>query len=150
MLATLLGFLTASLTPLDCMAYNAYHEDRMYGTEAMRAVSWVVLNRANDIRGRWPRDVCKVVFQPSRKPVGHPEKCAFSWTCDDLSDELTDTDSELLAYQAASSVLYNETHLDPTMGALYYFRCELMGTQGWMRNIVLTVKIEDHCYYRDK
>jgi spore germination cell wall hydrolase CwlJ-like protein len=53
---------------LDCLVYNVYYEARGEPTKGKIAVALVTLNRVDN--ENYPKDICKVVFQPSQ----------FSWT----------------------------------------------------------------------
>lgn len=61
---------------LECLTQAAYYEARGEGSDGMRAVVQVVLNRAR--HPAFPNSVCGVVFQGSGRRVG----CQFSFTCD--------------------------------------------------------------------
>lgn len=130
---------------LTSLAINAYHEDRG-SVLGMTAVSSVVINRSKD--NRWPVDLCEIIFQPSNHPQDAPEKCAFSWACDDKSDATLDVKRYSLVEKVISDLMNNESHYDITMGAVYYYRCELHLTQGWMKNTVFTTQIGKHCFYK--
>ena len=53
---------------LDCLVYNVYYEARGESAKGKMAVALVTLNRVDN--ANYPKDICKVVFQPSQ----------FSWT----------------------------------------------------------------------
>jgi spore germination cell wall hydrolase CwlJ-like protein len=53
---------------IECLSRNIYHEARGEGHVGMTAIAMVTLNRVKD--PRWPKTVCKVVYQPYQ----------FSWT----------------------------------------------------------------------
>lgn len=138
-----------SLSDMLCMSYNNYFEDRQHSQEGMEAVSWVVLNRYNDTGGEWPKGICAIIFQPSSNPE-KPKKCKFSWTCDGKEHLIEEKKLFDLSWSISYDILSARQHYDPTEGALYYYRCELHGTQGWMDNIRFIKQIGDHCFYGDK
>lgn len=59
---------------LDCLTQAIYYEARSESEEGQTAVAEVILNRARS--GRYPRDVCDVVYQRNART------CQFSYTCD--------------------------------------------------------------------
>jgi spore germination cell wall hydrolase CwlJ-like protein len=60
--------------PLACLTQAIYYEARNESEEGQAAVAEVVLNRAAS--GRYPRDVCDVVYQRNSRT------CQFTFTCD--------------------------------------------------------------------
>lgn len=60
---------------LDCLTQAVYYEARGEGSDGMKAVAQVVLNRAR--HPAFPKSVCGVVFQGSNRSTG----CQFSFTC---------------------------------------------------------------------
>ena len=60
--------------PIECLTQAIYYEARNESEEGQAAVAEVVLNRANS--GRYPRDVCQVVYQRNTRT------CQFTFTCD--------------------------------------------------------------------
>lgn len=66
---------TNSSRDLDCLTQAVYYEARGEGSDGMKAVAQVVLNRAR--HPAFPKSVCSVVFQGSNRGRG----CQFSFTC---------------------------------------------------------------------
>lgn len=60
--------------PVECLTQAIYYEARNESEEGQAAVAEVVLNRAHS--GRYPRDVCQVVYQRNTRT------CQFTFTCD--------------------------------------------------------------------
>lgn len=60
--------------PVTCLTQALYYEARNESEEGQAAVAEVVLNRATS--GRYPRDVCQVVYQRNART------CQFTFTCD--------------------------------------------------------------------
>ena len=137
---------TAEVEDIALMAENAYHEDRESGYIGMEAVSWVVVNRLNS--SRFPDSIRGVIEQPSTRPLEKPRSCAFSWVCNPHTIDRIEPEALSEAVSAAYDVLSGESHYDPTMGALIYYRCELHGSQGWMKGLEFTVQKGRHCYYK--
>ena len=61
---------------VDCLAAAAYYEAATEGSDGMRAVAQVVINRLR--HPAFPKTVCGVVFQGSERSTG----CQFTFTCD--------------------------------------------------------------------
>ena len=60
--------------PVACLTQAIYYEARNESEDGQRAVAEVVLNRAGS--GRYPRDICQVVYQRNTRT------CQFTFTCD--------------------------------------------------------------------
>jgi spore germination cell wall hydrolase CwlJ-like protein len=60
--------------PVTCLTQAIYYEARNESEDGQAAVAEVVLNRAGS--GRYPRDVCQVVYQRNTRT------CQFTFTCD--------------------------------------------------------------------
>ncbi|MCV0414353.1 MAG: cell wall hydrolase [Brevundimonas sp.] len=60
--------------PVECLTQAIYYEARNESEDGQAAVAEVVLNRANS--GRYPGDVCAVVYQRNSRT------CQFTFTCD--------------------------------------------------------------------
>ena len=128
------------------LAHAMYWEDRTTET-GMRAVGHVILNRYND--SRWPDDICGVIYQPSNNPL-LPKKCAFSFSCDGLDEATLEVDRFEMAERVAKNLLSMYYHLDITLGALYYYHCNLHGRDDWMNSLEFVVQFGRHCYFIDK
>lgn len=59
---------------IECLTQALYYEARNESSEGQAAVAEVVLNRARS--GRYPRDICEVVYQRNSRT------CQFTFTCD--------------------------------------------------------------------
>lgn len=60
--------------PIECLTQAIYYEARSESEEGQAAVAEVVLNRSRS--GRYPADVCQVVYQRNSRT------CQFTFTCD--------------------------------------------------------------------
>ncbi|MGA0545420.1 cell wall hydrolase [Brevundimonas sp. VNH65] len=60
--------------PVECLTQAIYYEARSESEEGQAAVAAVVMNRSRS--GRYPRDVCQVVYQRNSRT------CQFTFTCD--------------------------------------------------------------------
>lgn len=71
---TIAAALTRPTNAVDCLTQAIYYEARSESEEGQAAVAEVILNRARS--GRYPSDVCDVVYQRNART------CQFSYTCD--------------------------------------------------------------------
>ncbi len=71
---TMAAALVRPTDAVDCLTQAIYYEARSESEEGQAAVAEVILNRARS--GRYPRDVCDVVYQRNART------CQFSYTCD--------------------------------------------------------------------
>lgn len=129
-----------------CLAKNIYFEAGGESVQGQKAVTWVVLNRANSDSREWPDNVCNVVYQPSSNP-NRPRACKFSWYCDGKSDAIPVEHQEqwAKAIVMAWEIYQGYDHYDPTLGATHYLRCDRYRV--WILSLDFKVKIGDHCFY---
>lgn len=71
---TMAAALVRPTEAIDCLTQAIYYEARSESEDGQAAVAEVILNRARS--GRYPRDVCDVVYQRNART------CQFSYTCD--------------------------------------------------------------------
>ena len=125
---------------LDCLAMNIYREAGNEPFEGKVAVAQVTLNRANS--GKFPREICAVVYQKSR----FTEKviCQFSWYCDSdhrnmpINKELYDE-----SYKVAKMVFVEDFKLESLKDALYY-HADYINPNWKLKRIT---KIGNHIFY---
>jgi spore germination cell wall hydrolase CwlJ-like protein len=122
----------------DCLALALYWEARAEGPEGMLAVASVVLNRV--AHPEFPDTICEVVKQGGEQPP-----CQFSWWCDGLSDQPTETETWQLAQNLARRCLSKEPR-DLTRGALFFHASSIDAP--WQRPRQRTVQIGGHVFYR--
>lgn len=60
--------------PIECLTQAIYYEARNESEEGQSAVAEVIMNRSRS--GRYPQDVCQVVYQRNSRT------CQFTFTCD--------------------------------------------------------------------
>ena len=124
---------------LECLTQAAYYEARGEGTDGMRAVVQVVLNRAR--HSAFPNSVCGVVFQGSNRRVG----CQFSFTCDGSMrgnvNRAAWNRARDIASAALSGAVYagvgNATHFHTTNVA-----------PGWRNSLIRVNQVGNHIFYR--
>lgn len=118
---------------LKCLTDNTYFESRGESKKGQVAVIYTTLNRAAS--GKYPTDLCKVVYQPHQ----------FSWTSSrsravkehDVYAEVKDTVHEVLAGK----------HKDITNGALF-FHANSIKKPSDFGNVKCTARIGGHVFYK--
>ena len=131
---------------LMCLALNVYFEARSENMASQVAVSLVVMNRVKD--HRFPDTVCEVVkqgitYKNSGQPV--PNKCQFSWWCDQRSDKPKNKQAWLKAQQVASIVL-DGSMIDFTQGSTHYHAHYVYPE--WRKTKTKVTRIDSHIFYR--
>ena len=121
-----------------CLALAMYWEARNEGSDGMRAVGSVVLNRVES--DAFPNTPCEVVHQGGERPP-----CQFSWWCDGRSDAPRDSKQWQIAVALAAEMLRNRGD-DPTRGALFFHSAAIPVPWGVERT--LAARILGHLYYR--
>lgn len=120
-----------------CLAETVYHEARGEGIAGQVAVAEVVLNRVDD--PRFPRSVCGVVHQ------SNAQGCQFSWTCDGMSDRI----SERAAWDQAARIaraMLDGAPRSLTDGATFFHTHAVRPS--WARRFERTANIGAHSFYR--
>ena len=121
-----------------CLALAMYWEARNEGSEGMRAVGSVVLNRVES--DDFPDTPCEVVHQG-----GERSPCQFSWWCDGRSDAPRDSKRWQSAMALAAQMSRNRGD-DPTRGALFFHSTAI--PVPWRVERTPTARILGHIYYR--
>ena len=132
---------------LVCLALNVYHEARDQPFIGQVAVAQVVMNRGRD--DRYPNTVCEVVKQ-SPTYAWKPDfpvrnRCQFSWYCDGKSDKPKNTKAYAKALMIAHGVYHGNLD-DFVEGATHYHAHYV--TPEWAKTKTMTVRINDHIFYR--
>lgn len=128
--------------PADVMARTLWGEARGEGTDGMKAVACVVMNRVAN-PGWWGRDVisvCLKAFQFSCWLPNDPNRAKLlSVTQEDMQfAEAVD-----IAHQAISGLLTDETD-----GATSYYERHITAPH-WVANCVHTVDIGNHRFFKN-
>ena len=87
-------------TALVCLALNIYFAARNESLAGQYAGAEVTINRVES--KYYPNDVCKVVYQKGKSA------CAFSWTCDEISDTPYEKDAFRKSMSVAKRLLKNK------------------------------------------
>jgi len=132
------------------LAFVGYMEARGEGETGMRATMEVVLVRLYE--DKFPDSICAVVFQPSNHPLDNPEGCAFSFTCEEKDEAIVayDTEKFNLAVVVAKELLDGGMEYSITNFADHYIRCDHLQHVRWDDNMIRTVRIKNHCYFKDE
>lgn len=124
---------------LECLTQAAYYEARGEGTDGMRAVVQVVLNRAR--HPAFPNSVCGVVFQGSGRRVG----CQFSFTCDGSMRGPVNRSAWDRARTVASAALSGTVH--SSVGNATHFHTTGVSPR-WSNSLIRVSQVGDHVFYR--
>lgn len=140
-------FTLLSQPDLECMAKNIYFEARNQSYSGKVATAHVVMNRVKS--EEFPNNVCDVVYQAKLNSNGAPirNRCQFSWYCDGLSDVPREQDEWIESVRVAQdAVLLWDNNFDLTEGSQFYHSRNV--NPWWNRNMTLTVRIDDHLFFR--
>lgn len=137
-----------------CLANNIYHEARSESLSGQVQVAHTTVSRVKD--KRYPDTICGVVHSAKKDNNGNVKlnKCAFSWYCDEISDEVVLYDNngtfrhiESKNYHIASMIsirvmeghesyndlcdssnfYYNPKLASPVWAKIYTRKCEIGG-----------------------
>ncbi len=124
---------------LECLTQAAYYEARGEGSDGMRAVVQVVLNRAR--HSAFPNSVCGVVFQGSGRRIG----CQFSFTCDGSLRGRPNTAAWNRARDIASAALSGGVYAG--VGNATHFHTTAVAPR-WRNSLVRVNQVGSHVFYR--
>ncbi len=124
---------------LECLTQAAYYEARGEGTDGMRAVAQVVLNRAR--HASFPSTVCSVVFQGSGRRVG----CQFSFTCDGSMRAPVNRAAWNRARDVASAALSGAVFAG--VGNATFFHTTGV-SPSWRNSFMRVTQVGSHVFYR--
>jgi len=135
-----------------CMALNIYHESRSENMAGKFAVADVVLNRVND--RRYPNTICAVVKQAKLsewwleqgREVPVRNACQFSWYCDGLKDDPTDSDAWRDAVLITYQIMNNDMYRGITEGSTHYHADYI--NPHWADSLHLIGRVGSHIFYR--
>jgi len=124
---------------LECLTQAAYYEARGEGSDGMRAVVQVVLNRAR--HSAFPNSVCGVVFQGSGRRIG----CQFSFTCNGSMRGQVNRGAWDRARSVASSALSGAVYAG--VGNATHFHTTAV-SPGWRNSLLRVGQVGNHVFYR--
>ncbi len=127
-----------------CLARAIYFEARSEPVDGQFAVARVVLNRTES--GRYPDTICRVVYQNA-----HLEnRCQFSFVCDGLPDEPTDSIAWAMALGMAAALVRTE---DPLLSAQVlrstHYHADYVRPY-WAPQLAMTGTVGRHIFYREE
>ncbi len=131
---------------LFCLSEAMINEASVDGDVGMIAVANVITNRSKS--ENWDYEYCDIVYDPSNDPE-KPWACDFSYTCDEKDDIVReeDLDAYFRIIPIAAKVMSGEIG-DITLGADHYVVCGV--NRSWMKDMKFTVRIGNHCFYKEK
>ena len=124
---------------LDCLTQAVYYEARGEGTNGMKAVAQVVLNRAR--HPAFPKTVCSVVFQGSNRSTG----CQFSFTCNGAMRAPVNRAAWNRARDVASAALSGQVY--NAVGTATHFHTTAV-SPSWRHRLVQVNQVGSHVFYR--
>ena len=126
---------------LICLAMNIYHEARSEPVDGRVAVAEVTLNRVES--KYYPDTVCSVVYQKGKKA------CAFSWTCDGISDTPYEEKEFNSAKRLARMIMLNrESVHEVGKNATHYHNKSVKPY--WLTDVELIKQVGNHIFYKRK
>jgi len=123
---------------IHCLVLNIYFEARGETREGRYAVTDVVIQRVKS--AYFPDDICSVVFFRNHRT------CAFSWTCDQNSNDPVDQFSIREAVDIAHEVLY-DVHYEPTVPMSTHYHAVTVEPD-WVFNKHFHAQIGNHFFYQ--
>ena len=124
---------------LECLTQAAYYEARGEGSDGMRAVAQVVLNRAR--HRAFPNSVCGVVFQGAGRRTG----CQFSFTCDGSMRGNVNRAAWNRARDIASRALSGYVY-SPVGSATHFHTTGV--NPAWRNSLIRVNQVGQHLFYR--
>lgn len=123
---------------MDIVPITVWREARGEGIEGMRAVAWVIENRANDARRRWPSDPEHICLEPKQFSCWNdtdPERSLYPFVTDEQ-------------FEQAGMVWVNLHAMpDPTGGATFYRNVAVAGP--FPAGYEVTAVIGKHTFARE-
>jgi spore germination cell wall hydrolase CwlJ-like protein len=140
------GFVSATerTKQLECMTRNIYYEAATEPFEGKVAVAQVTMNRLEDGRGRFGRDVCSVVYQ--KNIIYEKVVCQFSWTCDGVSRVKPIYAAHYRESEEVAKKVLLENFRLPSMKDAMYYHADYVNPR-WGKPQV--AKIGRHIFYRE-
>lgn len=129
----------ARLSSQQCMAVNLYHESRSESDIANMMVLATVMNRVES--WRFPDDICEVVFADK----------AFSWTSDNISDEIKNTNQYKRLYKLTVEFLLNKkTYMKISNGSDHYHSVNVNPYWSRDKDMKYIMTVDNHKFYKFK
>ncbi len=136
--------LVAGERELECLARGIYFEARGEPTSGKLAVGQVILNRVAS--PAYPDTVCDVVYQNDQLR----NRCQFSFACDGAPDVIAEMgkwhEIRLLAKRLLDKV---DVDVEPALLTSTHYHAQSVNPR-WARKLVLTGRVGQHLFYRDR
>ena len=126
---------------LICLAMNIYHEARSEPIAGRVAVAEVTLNRVAS--KYYPDNVCAVVYQKGKKT------CAFSWTCDNISDTPHEKKVFDSAKRLARMMLVNGNNVAVVGKNATHYHGKSVKPY-WLTDVKKIKQVGNHIFYKRK
>jgi len=136
-----------SQAPLMVLAQTVLGEAEGEPDDGKLAVAYSVVNRAEDVRGRWSQDISKVCLQPFQYScwlADSPRVATMRAPSVHVKPDIWEA-----SFRAACAAMY-KLRLDPTHGANHYLTTTLAeGTPpSWFDPTKVTARIAHHLFLR--
>ena len=125
-----------------CLAEAVYFEARGETVRGQIAVAQVVMNRV--FSGKYPNDVCGVVFQNKHRHMA----CQFTFACDNYADVIREPDMWDRATKIAKAMLDGLIWL-PEVGKSTHYHAYYVHPS-WVSEMTKLYKLGVHTFYRPK
>lgn len=139
------------------MALTMWAEARGTGPDGMRLVGWVIRNRRDDPRRRWPRTIPGVVTQSAVGARGRAIYQFSAWSPDDpnrakmvhpLGQGPADAQAFLVALELADQILRAYPDTNPLPG-VYWYHDRTIEPPAWTRDMVAVDAHPAFRFYRE-
>jgi spore germination cell wall hydrolase CwlJ-like protein len=127
-----------------CLARAIYFEARSESLDGQFAIARVVLNRTES--GRYPDSICRVVYQNAHLN----DRCQFSFACDGLPDEPTDSVAWAMALGMAAALVRTEDPLLPAeLLRSTHYHADYVRPH-WAPQLAMTGAVGRHIFYFER
>ncbi len=137
--AAAMVFKAHSQTDSDCLTQAVYYEARGEGTDGMRAVAQVILNRVR--HPAFPKTICGVVYQGGYQRTG----CQFSFVCNGAMAGPVEAWAWRRAKDVANAALNG--YVMKAVGTATHFHT-LSVDPAWAGNMVQVTTVGGHIFYQ--
>ncbi|WP_349320313.1 cell wall hydrolase [Asticcacaulis sp. MM231] len=137
--AAAMNFKAATRSDSDCLTQAVYYEARGEGTDGMRAVAQVILNRVR--HPAYPKSICGVVYQGAAQRIS----CQFSFVCNGAMGAPVETSAWRRAKKVSEAALAG--YVMPSVGTSTSFHTTGV-TPGWSGTMERVAQIGTHIFYQ--
>ncbi len=137
--AAAMNFKAANRSDSDCLTQAVYYEARGEGTDGMRAVAQVILNRVR--HPAYPKSICGVVYQGASQRIS----CQFSFVCNGAMGAPVETSAWRRAKKVSEAALAG--YVMPSVGTSTSFHTTGV-KPGWSGTMEKVAQIGTHIFYQ--